>query len=81
MVWEHRLFSPPWAGLLSTAGHIVFGATNEGQFYALQASTGKPLWRFQAGGQSRGNPISYSSDGKQYIAMSIGNSRYLFGLE
>ncbi|HXB67394.1 MAG TPA: PQQ-dependent dehydrogenase, methanol/ethanol family [Candidatus Acidoferrales bacterium] len=81
VVWEHRLFSPPWAGLLSTAGNIVFGATNEGQFYALDAATGKPLWRFQAGGQSRSNPMSYMSDGKQYIAMSIGNALYVFGLE
>ena len=56
VVWEQRLFSAPWSGLLSTAGNIVFGATNEGQFYALHAATGKPLWRFQAGGQSRGNP-------------------------
>ena len=81
VVWEHRLFSPPWAGLLSTAGNIVFGATNEGQFFALSASAGKPLWRFQAGGQSRGNPMSYLSDGKQQIAMSIGNTLYVFGLE
>ncbi len=81
VAWEHRLFSPPWAGLLSTAGNIVFGATNEGQFFALSASTGKPLWRYQAGGQSRGNPMSYLSDGKQQIAMSIGNTLYVFGLE
>ena len=33
--WEHKLFSPPWAGLLSTAGNLVFGSTNEGQVFAL----------------------------------------------
>ena len=78
--WEHRLFSPPWAGLLSTAGNLVFGATNEGQVFALQASTGKPLWRFQAGGAARGNPVSYSVDGKQYVAVTMGNGLYVFGL-
>lgn len=79
--WEHKLFSPPWAGLLSTAGNLVFGGTNEGQLFALQASTGKPLWRFQAGGAARSNPISYAVDGKQYVAMALGNALYVFGLE
>ena len=80
MKWEHRLFSPPWAGVLSTAGNLLFGSTNEGQIFALQASTGKPLWRFQAGGAARSNPISYSVDGKQYIAVAMGNALYALGL-
>ena len=80
MKWEHKLFSPPWAGLLSTAGNLVFGSTNEGQVFALHASTGKPLWRFQAGGAARSNPISYSVDGKQYVAVTMGNSLYVFGI-
>jgi alcohol dehydrogenase (cytochrome c) len=79
--WEHKLFSPPWAGLLSTAGNLLFGSTNEGQVYALQASTGKPLWRFQAGGVARSNPISFTSEGKQYVSTTVGNSLYVFGLE
>jgi alcohol dehydrogenase (cytochrome c) len=79
--WEHRLFSPPWAGLLSTAGNLVFGSTNEGQVYALQASTGKVLWRYQAGGAGRSNPISYAADGKQYVALTMGNALHVFGLE
>jgi len=81
LAWEHKLFSPPWAGLLSTAGNLVFGSTSEGQVYALQASTGKPLWRFQAGGMARSNPMSYTSDGKQYFAVAMGNALYVFGLE
>jgi alcohol dehydrogenase (cytochrome c) len=81
MKWEHRLFSPPWAGLLSTAGNLVFGGTNEGQVYALHASSGKPLWRFQAGGIARSNPISYTADGKQYVALTMGNALHVFGLE
>jgi alcohol dehydrogenase (cytochrome c) len=80
MKWEHKLFSPPWAGLLSTAGNLIFSGTSEGQVYALQASTGKPLWRFQAGGAARSNPISYTYEGKQFIAMTMGNALYVFGL-
>ena len=81
MAWEYKLFTPPWAGVLSTAGNLVFGSTNEGQAFALQASTGKPLWRYQAGGMARANPVSYTSDGKQYVAMAIGTALYVFGLE
>lgn len=79
--WEYKLFSPPWAGLLSTAGNVVFGGTNEGQIFALQSSSGKPLWRFHAGGAARSNPISYSTAGKQYVAMAMGNALYVFALE
>lgn len=82
VAWEHKLHSPPYAGLLSTAGNLVFGATNEGQFYALDASSGKPLWRFQATSLLvRSNPMSFAVDGKQYVAMALGNSLYAFALE
>jgi alcohol dehydrogenase (cytochrome c) len=79
--WSHKLFTPPWAGLLSTGGNLVFGGTNEGQVFALDAATGKPLWRFQAGGAARSNPMSYLAGGKQFIAMPMGNSLYVFGLD
>jgi len=81
LVWEHRLQAPPWAGLLSTAGNLVFGATAEGQAFALHAATGKPLWRFQTGGQGRSNPMSYSFEGKQYIVVAIGSALHVFGLD
>lgn len=81
MVWEHKLFSPPYSGLLSTAGNLVFGSTNEGQFYALQANTGKLLYKFQTSGLIRSNPMTYLSDGKQHVAMALGNSLFVFGLE
>lgn len=79
--WEYKLVSQPFSGLMSTAGNLVFGGTNEGQVFALQASTGKPLWRFQAGGAARSNPISYSESGKQRVAVTMGNALYVFGLE
>jgi len=80
IAWEHKLFSPPWAELLSTAGSLVFGSAHERQVFALHAGTGKPLWRYQAGGAGRSNSMSYSVDGKQYIAVAMGNTLYIFGL-
>ncbi|MDZ4796994.1 MAG: PQQ-dependent dehydrogenase, methanol/ethanol family [Bryobacteraceae bacterium] len=79
--WEHKLFSPPWSGVLSTAGNLLFGTTNEGQVFALHAATGKALWRYQTGGMGRSNPISYGVQGKQYVAVTMGNSLHCFGLE
>jgi len=79
--WEFPLQSPPWAGLLSTAGGLVFGSANEGYFFALDDATGKPRWRFQTGSAVFSNPISYLSDGRQHIAVAAGHSLISFALE
>ena len=78
--WEFRLQSPLWSGVLSTAGGLVFGGTNEGSLFALNAETGKPLWDFQTGGAIRSNPISFSVDGRQYVAIAAGFSIFVFAL-
>ncbi len=78
--WEFPLHSPPWGGVLSTAGGLVFGGTSEGNVFALDASTGKPLWNIQAGGPVQGNPISYQSEGRQYVAMTAGHALLVFSL-
>ena len=78
--WEFRLHSPPWSGVLSTAGGLVFGGTNEGNLFALDAETGKPLWEFQTGGGVRSNPVSFSVDGRQYVAATAGFSVFVFAL-
>lgn len=78
--WTFRLHSPPWAGVLSTAGGLVFSGSDEGNFYALDARTGKPLWDFQTGGAVGANPISFTVDGKQRIAISANAVLYVFGL-
>ncbi len=81
MVWEFKLHSAPWAGVLSTAGGLVFGGTNEGEVFALDAASGKPLWNFEAGGSIAANPISYLSRGKQQVAIAAGSAIFAFGLE
>jgi alcohol dehydrogenase (cytochrome c) len=68
------------AGVLATAGGVVFAASGEGNFMALDAKTGKALWRFGAGASIPAAPISYSVDGKQYVAVSSANVLYSFAL-
>ncbi len=80
MKWEFKLHQPPWAGVMATAGGLVFGGSQEGNFYALDASDGKPLWQFQMGGQIAANPVSFLVDGKQRIAMPSRGVLVVFGL-
>jgi alcohol dehydrogenase (cytochrome c) len=79
--WEHRILSPPWAGVLSTAGNLVFSATPSGNFYALDARTGRELWHFNGGDRVFASPITFLSRGKQLITIPIGDVLVAFGLE
>ena len=78
--WEYKLLSPPWTGVMSTAGGLVFSGSNEGNIFALDARSGKPLWNFHSGGQVSGNPISFTIDGHQHVAVAANKVLYVFGL-
>ncbi len=79
--WQHRILAPPWAGVLSTAGNLVFSATPSGNFYALDALTGKELWHFNGGDRVFASPITFLSRGKQVITIPIGDNLLAFGVE
>jgi PQQ-dependent dehydrogenase (methanol/ethanol family) len=68
------------AGVLATAGGLVFVASREGNVIALDAATGKPLWHFGAGAEIASSPMSYAVDGRQYIAVSSSGALYSFAL-
>jgi alcohol dehydrogenase (cytochrome c) len=78
--WEFRHPSPSWSGDLSTAGGIVFTGDAEGNFIALDATSGKPLWHFQMGAAVYASPMAFAIDGRQYVAIAAGSSLYAFGL-
>ena len=80
LVWEYEVASPPWAGLMSTAGGLVFSGTMEGDFFAVHAESGELLWRFQTGGAIYANPVTYLSEGKQFIAIAAGSALVTFAL-
>ena len=76
--WEFKLIAPASGGVLSTAGGIVFSGNREGNFFALDAGSGQPLWHFQTGGIIQANPISFLVDGKQHVAIAAGASIFVF---
>jgi alcohol dehydrogenase (cytochrome c) len=78
--WEHRMADITWAGVLSTAGDLVFGGGREGYFLALDANTGEVLWRESLGGQINAAPMSYAVDGRQHIAIAAGSALFSFAL-
>jgi PQQ-dependent dehydrogenase (methanol/ethanol family) len=72
-VWEIKEDLPVWSPALATGGGLVFYGTMDGWFKAVDARTGKLLWRFKAGSGIIGQPISYRGpDGQQYIAVVAG---------
>ena len=79
--WEFRLRNPPWGGVMATAGGLVFGGTTQGEFFALDSTSGKSLWNFETGGDIHSNPVSYLSGGKQQVAIAAGHGIFAFGLE
>jgi alcohol dehydrogenase (cytochrome c) len=78
--WEFPLNTASMSGLLSTAGGLIFGGSREGWFYALDAATGKPLWRFNCGGSIMAAPISFAVDGRQHIAICAASAVFVFAL-
>jgi|SRR5271165_1521927 len=71
-VWSMHYKYALLASMLATAGDLVFTGDPEGNFFALDAKTGNKLWSFQTGGGHRGSAISYSVNGRQYIATPTG---------
>ena len=67
-------------GMLSTAGGVVFGGLGE-WFVALDANTGRELWRVNTGGQIKAAPITFIFEGKQLLTVAAGRSILTFGLE
>ncbi len=78
--WQFKMVGDSWTGMLATAGNLVFCADAEGNFFALDATTGKPLWHVPLGNSVRANPITYAVDGKQYLEAAAGNSVFVFSL-
>ena len=79
--WEFELQTPLWSGVMATGGGLVFGSSNEGNFFALDAEDGEPVWFFNTGAHIRTNPMGFAVDGNQRVAIIGGQTLFVFGLE
>ncbi len=78
--WEFRMTDITWGGVMATASDLVFSGGREGYFMALDARTGSLLWRASVGGQVNAGAMSYSVNGKQYVAIAAGNALFAYAL-
>jgi alcohol dehydrogenase (cytochrome c) len=69
IVWERLWEDSTQAGILATAGGLVFTGSNDGNFVALDAATGKEALMLRLGGSIYSGPITYMLDGKQQLAV------------
>ncbi|HEV2276113.1 MAG TPA: PQQ-dependent dehydrogenase, methanol/ethanol family [Acidobacteriaceae bacterium] len=67
-------------GLLSTAGGVIFSGELDGEFVALDAKTGRPVWHFNTGQPINAQPITYSVHGTQFVAIAAGSDVFGFTL-
>jgi PQQ-dependent dehydrogenase (methanol/ethanol family) len=72
IVWSNKEQFSVWSGALATAGGVVFYGTLEGYLKAVDAKTGKELYKFKTPSGIIGNVTTYEHGGKQYIAILSG---------
>jgi alcohol dehydrogenase (cytochrome c) len=71
--WKHD----QRAGVLSmvaTGGGLVFGGDAAGMFRAFNDETGEVLWEVDLESPVSGYPVTFETDGKQYVAVATGPS-------
>jgi alcohol dehydrogenase (cytochrome c) len=71
-VWSHQQRAAYLGGVVSTAGGIAIAGDIDRYVRAHDVKTGKVLWQTRLGTSAQGFPITYSVDGKQYIAVMAG---------
>ncbi|MCB4768082.1 methanol/ethanol family PQQ-dependent dehydrogenase [Ancylobacter sp. Lp-2] len=72
IVWSLPEPFSVWSGALATAGDVVFYGTLEGYLKAVDAKTGKELYKFKTPSGIIGNVTTYEHGGKQYVAVLSG---------
>jgi alcohol dehydrogenase (cytochrome c) len=81
VLWETRRRAPYDVGVLATAGGLLFTGGMDREFLAYDQADGRQLWRSGLTGVPNGSPITYSVDGRQYVAVVTGMGNPLaFGL-
>lgn len=80
IAWRKQFRGGRPAGLLATAGGLMFQMMADGNFVAEDAKSGDILWQFQTGQPGGGPAASYEIDGEQYIAVGLRNNVWAFKL-
>lgn len=72
IIWSNPERFAVWSGALATASDIVFYGTLEGYIKAVDAHSGRELWRFKTASGIVGNVNTYQHNGTQFISVLSG---------
>lgn len=79
VAWQYQSQRPMLAAVTTTSAELLFTGELSGNFLALNARTGKVLYRFNTGGAMNGGVVSYAINGKQYVAAVSGSASGFWG--
>jgi alcohol dehydrogenase (cytochrome c) len=74
--WIARQRAPQTSGVLATAGGVAFAGALDRFVRAYDAATGDVLWSVRLNDVSSSSPLTYSIDGRQYVAFVVGQGGF-----
>jgi alcohol dehydrogenase (cytochrome c) len=83
IAWELPQPGPAdsWGGTLTTASGLVIFGEDGGALMAVDAATGKPLWRVHTNQTWKASPMTYVFDGRQFVGVAAGPTIIAFALQ
>ncbi len=71
-LWVRRTRAPLSSSLLTTDGGILFEGDKDRNFRAVDDRSGETLWQTRLSAAPNASPVTYSVNGRQYVAISTG---------
>jgi outer membrane protein assembly factor BamB len=75
--WHAKMATPMIAAITPTAGGLVFTGDLNGNLLALDATSGKMLYRYNTKNAMAGGIITYRAEATQYVAATAGNTSFV----
>jgi alcohol dehydrogenase (cytochrome c) len=71
-VWTYKLRAPNYSPTMATGGGLLFTGDQARYFRAHDQKDGKLLWQVRLPSEVEGHAVTYTANGKQYVAVAAG---------